>query len=164
MKYINIGKIVNTHGIKGELRLLSDFKYKDKVFKKDFIIYIGKEKIEEKIISYRKHKNFDMICLEGYTNINEVLKYKGMYAFINKEDLVLDNNSYLNEDLIGANVIVNNEAIGVVSDIEKNANQELIVVRASNKDYLIPYVDYFINKIDIENRKIYVNDIKGLFE
>ena len=37
MKFINIGKIVNTHGIKGELRILSDFKYKDKVFKKDFI-------------------------------------------------------------------------------------------------------------------------------
>ena len=164
MKYINIGKIVNTHGIKGELRLLSDFKYKDKVFKKDFIIYIGKDKVEEKIISYRKHKNFDMICLEGYTNINEVLKYKGMYAFINKDDLVLDENNYLNEDLLGIEVIVNNEVIGVVSDIEKNANQELIVVRTSKKDYLIPYVDYFINKIDIVNRKIYVNDIKGLFD
>ena len=35
MKYINIGKIVNTHGIKGELRLLSDFKYKDKARKKN---------------------------------------------------------------------------------------------------------------------------------
>lgn len=164
MKYINIGKIVNTHGIKGELRLLSDFKYKDKVFKKDFIIYIGKDKVEEKIVSYRRHKNFDMICLEGYTNINEVLKYKGMYAFINKDDLVLDENNYLNEDLLGIEVIVNNEVIGVVSDIEKNGNQELIVVRTSKKDYLIPYVDYFINKIDIVNRKIYVNDIKGLFD
>ena len=44
MKFINIGKIVNTHGIKGELRILSDFKYKDKVFKKDFKFYIGKDK------------------------------------------------------------------------------------------------------------------------
>ena len=60
MKYVYIGKIVNTHGIKGELRILSDFKYKDKVFKSNMLIYIGKDKIEEKIVSYRKHKNFDM--------------------------------------------------------------------------------------------------------
>ena len=44
MKYIRIGKIVNTHGIKGELRLLSSFKYKDKVFKKDMKLYVGKDK------------------------------------------------------------------------------------------------------------------------
>ena len=47
MKFIIIGKIVNTHGIKGELRLLSSFKYKEKVFKKDMKIYIGKKKCEE---------------------------------------------------------------------------------------------------------------------
>ena len=45
MKYIYIGKIVNTHGIKGEVRLLSNFKFKDKVFKKGMTIYIGKDKV-----------------------------------------------------------------------------------------------------------------------
>ena len=69
MKYIIIGKIVNTHGIKGELRILSDFKYKDKIFKKGFPLYIG----------YTKEKEI--------ININEVLKYKGEYVFINKEEL-----------------------------------------------------------------------------
>ena len=47
MKYIIIGKIVNTHGIKGELRILSDFKYKDKIFKKGFPLYIGHTKEKE---------------------------------------------------------------------------------------------------------------------
>lgn len=60
MDYIKIGKIVNTHGIKGEVRLLSKFPYKDKVFVKDMNIYIDK-KYKEVINSYRKHKNFDMI-------------------------------------------------------------------------------------------------------
>ena len=44
MKYVLIGKIVNTHGLKGEIRILSKFKYKDKVLKKHFKIYIGKNK------------------------------------------------------------------------------------------------------------------------
>ena len=60
MKFINIGKIVNTHGIKGELRILSDFKYKDKVFKKGFKFYVGKDKEELIVNSYRYHKIFDM--------------------------------------------------------------------------------------------------------
>lgn len=164
MKYIHIGKIVNTHGIKGELRLLSDFKYKDKVFKKDFIIYVGKEKIQEKITSYRPHKQFDMICLDGYNNINEVLKYKGSLVYINKEDLVLDKNKYLNEDIIGLDVVVDNKIIGQVIGIEKNLVQELLRVKKENKQYLIPYVDYFVKEIDINNNKIYINNIEGLFE
>ena len=77
MEYIYIGKIVNTHGIKGELRILSDFKYKDRIFRKGFNIYIGKDKIKETITSYRHHKVFEMICMDGYNDINEVLKYKG---------------------------------------------------------------------------------------
>ena len=39
MDYIYIGKIVNTHGIKGEVRILSDFKYKDRIFKNGFNMY-----------------------------------------------------------------------------------------------------------------------------
>lgn len=164
MEYIKIGKIVNTHGIKGELRLLSDFKYKNKVFVKNFIIYIGKEKVKEKIISYRTHKQFDMICLEGYTNINDVLKYKGLYVFINKDDLILDSNCYLNEDIIGLDVVVDNNIIGKVSNIERNGKRELLVIKNESKEFLVPYEAFFINKIEIDNKKIYINNIKGLFD
>ena len=163
MKYINIGKIVNTHGIKGELRLLSDFKYKDKVFKKDFIIYIGKDKVEEKIISYRKHKNFDMICLEGYTNINEVLKYKGKTAYINVEDIKLDKDKYLDEEIIGLTVIYENTNKGTIKNIERYDKTVLLVIESEDKEYLIPYNDNIIEKIDIKDHTIYIKDIKGLF-
>lgn len=104
MTLIKIGKIVNTHGIKGELRLLSKFPYKDKVFINNMTIYIDK-KDKEIINTYRKHKNFDMITLKDYNNINEVLKYKGKNVYVNDSDIKLDNNKYLDEELIGLNVI-----------------------------------------------------------
>ena len=162
MKYIIIGKIVNTHGIKGELRLLSSFKYKEKVFKKDMKIYIGKKKEEETIVSYRKHKSFDMICLKGYSNINEVLKYKGLYAFINKEDLVLEVDEYLDEDLIDLEVFVNNDKKGIVTNIVKYPNNSLIEVTNNDKKYLIPNNKNIIESIDLNNKKIIIKDIKGL--
>ena len=74
-EYIYIGKIVNTHGIKGEVRILSNFEYKDKVFLENRRIYIGEEHIEEIVNTYRHHKIFDMITMKGYNNINQVLKY-----------------------------------------------------------------------------------------
>lgn len=162
MKYIIIGKIVNTHGIKGELRLLSSFKYKEKVFKKDMKIYIGKKKEEEVIVSYRKHKSFDMICLKGYSNINEVLKYKGLYAFINKEDLVLELDEYLDEDLIDLEVYINNDKKGIVTNIVRYPNNSLIEVTNNDKKYLIPNNKNIIESIDLTNKKIIIKDIKGL--
>ena len=163
MKLINIGKIVNTHGIKGELRLLSKFPYKDKVFIKDMTIYINKND-KEIINSYRRHKNFDMITLEGYSNINDVLKYKGKYVYVNEEDIKLDDNKYLDEELISLTVIYNDKVKGIVKDIERYDKTVLFSIKDNNREYLIPYNDNLIDKIDIDNKKIYIKNIKGLFE
>ena len=160
MELIKIGKIVNTHGIKGEIRLLSKFPYKDKVFVKDNTIYIDK-KYKEVINSYRKHKNFDMITLVGYNNINEVLKYKGKYVYINKEDIILDKDNYLDEELIGLSVIFNNEVKGVITNIERYDKVVLFVI--DNGKCLVPYNNNLIDKIDINNKKIYIKNISGLF-
>lgn len=163
MKYIIIGKIVNTHGIKGELRILSDFKYKDKIFKKGFPLYIGHTKEKEIINTYRPHKQFDMVTFNNYNNINEVLKYKGEYVFINKEDLELNYNQYLNEDLIGLEVITQNKSLGTLKKIEKYSSKyETLVVENNGKRILIPYNFDIIEKIDLDNKKIFVKYIKGL--
>ena len=163
MTLIKIGKIVNTHGIKGELRLLSKFPYKDKVFINNMKIYIDKKDIEI-INAYRKHKNFDMITLKGYSNINEVLKYKGKYVYVDNNDIVLDNNKYLDEDLIGLNVIYEDNDKGIITDIERYDKTVLFNIKGNDKEYLIPYNDNLIDKIDINDKKIYIKDIKGLFE
>ena len=162
MKLIKIGKIVNTHGIKGELRLLSKFPYKEKVFIKDMNIYINKE-IKETINTYRKHKNFDMITLNGYNNINEVLKYKGKFVFVDTDDIKLDKNKYLDEEIIGLTAVYEENEKGNIYKIERYDKIALLVIKDEEKEYLIPYNDDIIEKIDIENKKIYIKNIKGLF-
>lgn len=164
MEYIYIGKIVNTHGIKGEVRILSKFRYKSKVLNKYFKIYIGKDKQEEIINSYRPHKQFDMITIEGITNINDVLKYKGKPIYINKEDLILGKDEYLDEDLIGLNVIMNNKIMGKVEKIERDIHQDKIVVNKDGTMYLVPYVYDIIENINLEDGTITLNYIKGLLD
>ena len=164
MKYVLIGKIVNTHGLKGEVRILSNFKYKDRVFNSGMKIYIGKDKISEKITSYRHHKIFEMITMDGYNDINEVLKYKGEYVFVNKEDIILKEKEYLDEDIIGLKVYAKDKLLGVVRRIEKHSLNEILVVENEEKNYLVPYNFDIILSIDLEKKEMYVEKINGLFD
>ena len=164
MKYVLIGKIVNTHGLKGEIRILSDFKYKDRVFIPNMKIYIGKAKKEETICTYRHHKIFDMITMNNYHDINEVLPFKGEYLFINKEDLVLKENEYLDEDIINLEVYCEDKLIGKVSRIEKYPKNELLRVKNEEKDYLIPYNFDIIINVDLKKKRINIKNIKGLID
>ncbi len=162
-EYIYIGKIVNTHGIKGELRILSDFKFKEKVFLENRRIYIGEEKIEEIINSYRHHKIFDMITIKGYDNINQVLKYINKEVFIKKNDLSLGDNEFLDEELINLNVIFNNQNVGHVVAIRQiNPKNKIIEAIINDKRTMIPYHEDFIAKIDLKNKQIELNLIEGM--
>ena len=151
--YICIGKIINTFGIKGELKIVSDFEYKDRIFKKDNRVYIGEEKKLETINTHRVHKNNDLVLFNGYNNINEVLKYKGCKIYISRDDLKLNNNEYLLSDLIGYQVIDGDKLIGVVIDYEKTINNILLKVK-DNKTFYIPLYSSYIIKVDKENKKI----------
>lgn len=162
-EFIYVGKIVNTHGIKGEIRILFDFEKKDKVFVKGMPIYIGRKKEREVITSYRHHKNFEMITMEGYIDINQVLRYKGLYVYIKKEDLRLGEGEYLETDLINLTVIVDNEEKGIITDIRDSGHNKFLVIKTTEKEVFIPYQSEFISKIDFENKKIVITPIKGMF-
>lgn len=162
MNYILIGKIVNTHGIKGELRIISDFPYKDRVFKNNFNIYIDKDKINEVINTYRHHKIFDMITLKNYNNINEVLKYKGSLVYINRLDLQLNDNEYLESDLLNFDIIINNNIIGKLSSFENHNKNKIIIVKNKEKEILLPYNSNLIENINLDKKEIIYKNIEGL--
>ena len=162
-EYVYIGKIVNTHGIKGELRLLSDFKYKDRVFLEGRRIYIGEEKHEEVINSYRHHKVFDMITLKGYTNINEVLKYLKKEVYVKRYDLSLNTDDYLDDDLIGMKVLLDSGNTGTVVAITNNGgNNKTFELLINGKKVYVPYHKDFIKNINLDSKVIELNTIEGL--
>ena len=155
MEYVYIGKIVSTHGIKGEIKIISDFEYKDKVFKKGINIYIGQNHCHEVINTYRHHKQYDMITLEGYNNITEVLKYMKEPVYILKEELNIDNNDILICDIIGMEAYVQDRYIGIVKDIYNTGiNYKVIEIFNKNNKTLVPYHKDFIEFVDKNNNKI----------
>lgn len=152
MDKIYIGKIVNTHGIKGELRIRSDFLYKDKVFVKGNSLIIDDKNYLIK--TYRRHKTFDMVMLDEYNNINQVLFLVGKKVYFDKSLLILDDNEVLDSDLINYNIVDTN---GIELEIE-----EVFYASSTNKiirtnKCLIPFNSPMIKKIDKIKKEIIVD-------
>ncbi len=158
MKYLYVGRIVNTHALKGEVRLLSSFEYKNKIFVPTKKLYIGMGKDEEEIETYRHHKNFDMIKFKGIDYINDVLKYKGCNVYINEEDLNLSDDEILISELPLFEIYNDGELVGNISEYRNDNGNEVVKIN----DKFIPYNKDFITKIDKANKKIYMHDI-GVF-
>lgn len=158
MEFILVGKLVNTHALKGEVRILSDFEFKSRVFVIGMKLYIGEEKEEVTIETYRKHKNYDMCKFKEYSYINDVLKFKGKRVYVDKNDLKLNNDEYLDSDLIGIDAIYDDKFIGKITYIENNNGYKLFVIN----DKYVPYNNEFIVEIDIVGKKIVLKNLEGI--
>ena len=158
MDKIYIGKIVSTHGIKGELKILSDFEYKSKVFVVDKRIIIDDK--EYTIKSYRVHKNFDMVTLDDYKDINEVLFLLKKNVYVSKDELNLNNDEILDSELIEYKVLTNTGKIGIIKEIFKASETNKIIRVLFDKEVLIPYS--FIKSIDKDKKEITVELIDGM--
>lgn len=164
MEYIYIGNIVNTHGIKGEIRIISYFEHKDKVFIPNNYIYIGDNLERYQITSYRRHKNYDMITLDGYNNINQVLPLLKQKVYIKRDELSLNDNEYCYNELIGFDVFVGEVKQGLVKDVYLIDQVRRIMEIDTKKNIVkIPVHNDFIKKVDIKNKKIILEVPEGLF-
>lgn len=159
--YILIGKIVNTHGLKGEIRIISDFELKTKALSPGVTIYIGNEKETVKVTGYRHHRMFDMIFLENKNSIDDVLKYKGKYVYFPRKDLDLKDSDYLLQEIIGFEIIEDNKTLGKIIDIVYNSKQVLLKVK-NEKEFYIPFLDEYIVKVDNITKKVNTKNAKDL--
>lgn len=163
-----IGKIVNTQGIKGELRVLSNSDFKDIRFavgsKLEAKMRRQSETIE--IEKHYTHKNFDIIKLKGYDNINEVLKFKNaMLLGAELGEEALADGEFFVDQIIGLNVVdQDGNLVGAVKSINTQSYQKLLTIKTSGKDAMIPYVDEFVESIDLESNTMHVNLIPGLID
>lgn len=158
MEYVCIGKLVNTHGIKGEVKLLSNFEYKNKVFVVGMNFYIGEDKEKVTVNSYRHHKVFDMVTFKEYNYINDVLKFKGKLVYVLKPDLALDNNSILERDYIGMNAYYEGVLIGKVNDIIDNNGYKLMLIGTK----FVPFNKEFISSVSVTKKELILKNVEGL--
>src|SRR5699024_5513056 len=158
-KMFNIGKIINTHGIRGEVKVkrISDFEER---FEPGNIVYLENktEHLPLTIADHRVHKGFDLLGFKEFDNINDEEKYKGMYLQISKEQLTeLQEDEFYYYEIIGCEVMTTNgEKLGEIKEIlAPGANDVWVVARKGKKDALIPYIEQVVKEIDVVNKKVF---------
>ena len=168
MALIEIGRAINTHGLKGELKIESWSDFDEIRYTPGHTIYIDRNGEVEAftVKSYRPHKGYALVAFEELPDINAAEPYKGGIMCVNEADRhELPEGQYYYDELIG--LMVEYEAgrhIGQVVAVEETngAQDNLRVARAGNSDALIPNIPEFVKKVDKDVKVITIHVIDGL--
>lgn len=166
-KLISVGKILNFHGIKGEVKMGFTAGREDliKNLRKVFI-FINNVKTEFDVQSVRFHKNTAIIKFAQLNSINDVMNVKGLLVHVNEDVLKagLQKDEFLINDLIGLKVYdTSGIEIGKVSDVGENKASNLLEIQKSNGlKFMVPFVKEWVPQVDIADNKIVVNLIDGI--
>ena len=158
-QYIEAGRIVNTHGVAGEVKIevWLDSPQFLKSFKRCFI-----DRREVKLLSAREHKGFLIVKLEGVEDVNAAMALKGRTVFIDRADARLPKGAFFLQDIIGASVVdESGSEIGKLVDVMETPASNVYVVKGE-REHLIPAVPEFILSTDADNGIITVHLLEGM--
>lgn len=166
--YLEVGKIVNTHGIRGEVRVQSVTDRPEERYAKGSELVIEMDKdhhVPVVVKSHRVHKTFNLLTFEDYPSINEVEQFKTKMLKIDEALLPeLDEGEYYANDIEGSTVVdEEGNVIGTLKEILfLPANDVWVVQRQNKKDLLLPNIQSVILDVDIESKTIKVHVLEGL--
>ncbi|RHW36426.1 ribosome maturation factor RimM [Neobacillus notoginsengisoli] len=167
--WFNVGKIVNTHGIKGEVRVISRTDFAEERYKPGSKLYLflpkEKEPLELTVTAHRQHKNFDLLMFEGYPNINDVEKFRDGILKVHESQLgELEEDEFYFHEIIGCKVLTTEgEEIGKVTEIlTPGANDVWVVKGKGGKEHLIPYIAQVVLKVDIQGKLVVIDPLEGM--
>ena len=166
-KLVSIGKIVNFHGIKGEVKM-GFTSGKERLIKslKTVFIFLNDKKEAFDVESVRFHKNFAIVKLKNINSIDDVMKIKGALVHVNEETIKngLETDEFLINDLIGLDAFdTEGNKIGTVSAMGDNSASDLLEIQKQNGlKFLVPFVKEWIPLVDLTNKKIVVKMLEGI--
>ncbi len=168
-RMLNVGKIVNTHGIRGEVKVYPQTDFPEIRFKPGAKLTMfppeSGSRITVEVASAREQKKMYIIKLKGYDNINEVERFKGWELKVSDAERVpLEEGEYYVRDIIGCEVVTDEgQTLGTITDtLSPGANDIWVVKLPKGKELLLPVIDDVILDVDIAARKVTVHLMEGL--
>ncbi len=165
-EYLEIGKVNNTHGLKGEVKLEM---WCDGV---DFLKQLKTVYLDENankpltIVSVRPQKNIAIMKFAEITSIEQAEELKNKILFCNRNDATLDEGAYYLADVIGSRVvdIESGREYGKICDIMNYGSSDIYDVVKDKKHYLIPAIPDVVKEMDTEKQIVLIKAMKGLFD
>lgn len=167
LTHFKIGQIVNTQGLKGEVRV---YTYTDDIYRFDDLetFYLGKDREKEWEVEKVRYKG-DMVIMKikGIDKVEDAEKLKNKFMYVSREDSrELEEGEFFISDMIGIDVCtVGGEHIGILDEVLQYAANDVYVIKgADNKEYMIPAITKFVPTIDMNERKMIITPIKGMLD
>ena len=165
-QYLEIGKINNTHGLRGEVKMLMWCDGIDyiKQLKTVYLDDEGKKPLT--LLSARQQKNVAILKFAEITNIDSAEELKNRVLYCNRDDAVIDEDAHYLADIIGCAVVDvdTNEEYGKIVDVLNYGASDIYDVELNGKHTLIPAIDDVVAEIDTENQTVRIKPMKGLFD
>lgn len=168
-KLVTVGRIVNSHGIRGELKVVPETDFPERFDKGNALIIVDSQNKQTPVTvqTSRLHKNMFILQFDQFSNINDVEKYKGSLLKIEaKEQQPLEEGEYYYHEIIGCKVVTEEgQELGLVSEVlTPGANDVWVVSLPKGKQLLLPVIDDVILEVDIANKTIRIHLMEGLME
>ena len=163
--YLEIGKIVAIHGLKGEVRVDPWCDYPEFLCEFDEL-YFAKGEESVAITNARVHKNIVIMKIEGIDTPEAAEKLRGRILYMDRNDVELDEGTYFVQDLLGLEVVDadNGTVYGKITDVRNTGASDIYTIKSDEREFLFPAVPEYVEKTDIENGKLYIHMLDGLLD
>ncbi|MDD3478631.1 MAG: ribosome maturation factor RimM [Candidatus Izemoplasmatales bacterium] len=165
MNYVLVGKILSTHGLKGELKVLSSTDFKVERYGVGKTVFVKSEDgfSPFQVVTYRSHKGLDLISFQGYQDINLVNSFLGKEIYgIDIPRKHLKKNEYHIQDLIGLEVFQSNVQVGKIEDVRMYPAGDYLVIKTASDTKLVPFRDEFVLHVDLTHHRVEIVEMEGL--
>ncbi|OHD11528.1 MAG: 16S rRNA processing protein RimM [Spirochaetes bacterium GWD1_27_9] len=166
MDYLKIGFVKKPHGIKGEVKILpltSDINRFKKL--KNIYLFLNDVYVETEI-QWIKIADSDVIMkFAKFNRVEDVEFLRNVYLFLKREDgIPLSEWEFYSQDVIDCDVYYQNNFIGKVVDLSNFGANDNLLIEHNGKEVFFPFLRQYIEKIDIEKKRIEINQIEGFFD
>lgn len=164
-EYLEAGKIVTTHGIRGEVKIMPYTDTPELLAEFDRL-FIGKNKDELIIERSRVFKNMVIAKIEGVDTPEAAEKLRNKPLYMHRDDLELDDDTYFIQDLIGIEVrdADSGKVYGTISDVMQTGANDVYVIKGSDREYLVPAIADVVVFTDIDENIMTIRPLDGLFD
>lgn len=167
-EYLELGQIVGTHGIRGELRVNPWCDSPD--FAKRFkTLYFDKKGCNSvKVVSCRPHGNVILLLLEGIDSVEKAEALRNKMLYLKRSDAKLPDGTWFIEELIGCGVFDaddHEKKYGILTEISSTgANDVWYITDENSREYLIPAIKEVVVSTDVAADAVYIRPLKGIFD
>jgi 16S rRNA processing protein RimM len=164
-EYLEAGKIVTTHGIRGEVKIMPYTDSPDLLAEFDRL-FIGKDHREIVIERSRVFKNTVIAKIEGVDTPEAAEKLRNKILYMHRDDLELEDDTYFIQDLIGLEVrdADTEQVYGKISDVMQTGANDVYVIKGEDREYLVPAIGDVVISTDIDGGIMTIRPLDGLFD